>query len=69
MQDKIIQRIEVPRGTCKKLCNMFGCASFTVRAALRFASSSDLSQKIQQSALEDFGGRIVYITEPHAQNL
>lgn len=62
MRQKIIHRIELPYGRAKELQQHFGVTRNTVRAALRFATTSDLAKRIQQAAIEDFGGHYVYLT-------
>lgn len=69
MRNKIIQRIEVPHGNNTKICERFGVTQVTVRKALTYSTTSNLAESIRNAALKKFGGRIVYITEPHAQNL
>ena len=62
MRQKIIHRIELPHGKNKLLQERFNTTQTTVRNALRFASTSELAKRIQQAAIEDFGGHYVYLT-------
>lgn len=62
MRQKIVHQIVIPYGKNKLLQERFNTTQTTVRNALRFASSSDLAKRIQQAAIEDFGGHYVYLT-------
>lgn len=33
-----------------------------IKRPIRFATTSDLAKRIQQAAIEDFGGHYVYLT-------